>query len=69
MNEGTLLSTLEVARHLALSDASIRRMLYRGEFPNAFKAGRAWKIPETDLEAYVENQKRERRTATSTSES
>lgn len=70
MIEGDLLSTQEVASRLAISDRTVQRMIQRGEFPNAFRAGsRAWRIPETDLEAYVENQKRERRTATSNIES
>lgn len=69
MNEGILLSTQEVARQLAIHYSTVVRMLHCGEFPNAFKAGRAWKIPQADLKAYVENQKRERQAATSTSES
>lgn len=68
MGEGALLSTQEVGGRLALDDSTIRRMLYKGEFPNAFKAGRAWKIPESDLEAYIEEKRRERRAAASTSE-
>ena len=66
MTEGALLSVLEVARRFAVDDSTIRRMLYRGEFPNAFKAGRVWRIPETDVEAYLEKW-RERQAAASIS--
>lgn len=69
MNEGSLLSTQEVARQLIIHESTVARMIHRGEFPNAFKAGRAWRIPKADLEAYVENQKRERQAAASTVES
>lgn len=69
MFEGDLLSAQEVARRLAIHNSTVRRMIDRGDFPNAFKAGRDWRIPEDDLEAYVENQKRERRAVTSTLES
>lgn len=67
--EGVLLSSQEVARQLAVHESTVVRLLHRGEFPNAFKVGRAWKIPQTDLEAYVEKQWRERQAATSTLES
>jgi excisionase family DNA binding protein len=67
--EGTLLSAQEVASQLRVSDRAVLDMIYRDDFPNAFKAGRAWRIPESDLEEYVEKQRRERRAAASTSES
>lgn len=69
MVEGVLLSAKEVARRLAVHDSTILRLLYRGEFPSAFKVGRVWKIPQADVEAYVEKQWRERQAATSTVES
>ena len=69
MAEGVLLSAQEVARRLAVDDSTVRRMLRQGYFPNAFKLSRAWRIPQADLEAYVQEQRRERQAATSTLES
>ena len=69
MTEGVLLSVLEVARRFDVDDSTVRRLLYHGQFPNAFKVGRLWKIPETDVEEYVEKQRRERQAVTSTVES
>ena len=68
--EGVLLSTRKVASQLALSERTVLRMIRRGDFPGAFRAGgRAWRIPEADLEAYVEKQQRERQAAAPTLES
>lgn len=67
--ESSLLSTQEVAGQLRLSARGVIKLIHRGTFPNAFKAGRAWRIPESDLEEYVEKQRRERRAAASTVES
>lgn len=69
MVESVLLSIPEVARRFDVHESTVRRMLYRGELPGAFKIGRIWKVPETELEAYVERQRRECQGATSTSES
>lgn len=67
--EGVLLSCKEVAAKLAVDERTVRRMAGRGDFPHAFKAGRAWKIPQADVEEFVKKQWRERQAAASTSES
>lgn len=67
--EGVLLSAQEVATQLRINDRTVLRLIERGHFPDAFKAGRAWRIPEADLKAYVEEQKRERQAAAPTPES
>ena len=64
-----VLSTQEVASELRISERSVLNLIGRNEFPNAFKAGRAWRISESDLEAYVDKQKRERQVAASAVES
>ena len=67
MAEGGLLSVEEVASRFDVDGSTIRRALYRNEFPNAFKIGRLWKIPEADLREFVkkQTQKRERQVAAS----
>ena len=67
--EGVLLSAQEVAKRLRVSDRTVLNLIDRDEFPNAFQAGRAWRISESDLEAYVEKKKRERQVAASAVES
>lgn len=69
MIEGVLLSTQEVARQLAVHDSTIRRMLQHGHFPAALKVGGVWKVPQADVDAYVEEQRRERQVAASAVES
>lgn len=67
--EGVLLSVEEVASRFDVDGSTIRRALYRNDFPNAFKIGRLWKIPEADLKVFVEKQKRKRQVAASAVES
>lgn len=66
-NEGGLLSAQEVAKQLRIADRTVLNLIQRGKFPNAFQVGRVWRIPQADLKAYVEKQRRERRAVTSTS--
>jgi excisionase family DNA binding protein len=49
--------TEEVAKKLAITKRSVQRMCKRGDFPNAWKAGRSWRIPKSDLTKYVDAQK------------
>jgi excisionase family DNA binding protein len=50
------LTAAEVAARLGVHSRTVRRLIERGEFPNAFRLGEAVKapyvIPEPDLIAY-----------------
>jgi excisionase family DNA binding protein len=53
----------ELAQQLRVSNETARRLLEAGEFPNAFKLastgksrGSRWRIPTTDVEAFIARQ-------------
>ena len=62
--EERLLSVNEIAEKLRVNGSTIRRMIYQGEFPNAFKLERRWRIPEKDLRDFIEMKRRERQNIT-----
>ena len=43
-----VLSTWETSRCLGVYASTVRRLIYRGRFPGAFKVGRVWRIPKAD---------------------
>lgn len=43
----------EVADKLRLHRKVVSRMVARGDFPGAFKAGRDWRIPQSSVDAYI----------------
>lgn len=47
----------EVARRLGVSLRQVYRLIHRGELPQAVKVGRAARMPESELAAYVERLK------------
>jgi len=52
------LTTAQVAQRLSTTDRTIRRMIKEKRI-KAFRLGeRQWRIEESDLEAYIEKQKR-----------
>lgn len=56
------LKTTEVAKRLGLSEDTIRRLCSDGYFPNAWRLGgksTQWRIPETDVDAFIERKKRQ----------
>lgn len=53
MEKERLYTVTELARQFGVSVVSVRRMIYRGEFPGAFKFGRAWRVPAADVDRYV----------------
>jgi excisionase family DNA binding protein len=48
---GRPLTVADVASALGVSAASIYGALGRGEFPHAYRVGKLWRIPESDVEA------------------
>ena len=57
-------TTTEAAARLNLSPNSMRAYLGKGAFPNAFKFGRDWKIPEGDLKNFEEHRRKRGRPVT-----
>lgn len=56
MRKGELLSAVSAASHLQVHRRTILRFIRRGYFPNAFKAGQAWRIPKADIEEWERQQ-------------
>jgi excisionase family DNA binding protein len=52
-----LLTFREVALRIGVSVREIYRLIHRGELPGAVKIGRAARIPESEVVAYIENLK------------
>jgi len=51
-----LLSTREVAKRLGLKRYDdVNTMIKKGEFPNAFKIGKEWRIPIKDIDIHELN--------------
>jgi excisionase family DNA binding protein len=52
---------LDLKRTLSVSMPTVRKLLERGEFPGAFKLsdgpGAQWRIPKTDIEAFIERRR------------
>ena len=57
-------TTTEAAEILNLSPSSLRVYLGDGEFPNARKEGRDWKIPEPDLNDFKSRRRKRGRPVT-----
>lgn len=47
----------ELAGHLKLHRNTMSKLINRGEFPNAFRIERDWRIPVSDVEAWIERQR------------
>ena len=47
----------EVSRRLGVSLRQVYRLIHRGELPQAVKVGRAARMPESELSAYVDKLK------------
>jgi excisionase family DNA binding protein len=56
----TLLTFAEAARRIGISVRQVYRLIHRGDLPPAVKVGRAARIPESEVAAYIENLKRRR---------
>ena len=44
----------ELAEELGSAQSTVRDWLNRGDFPGAYKLGRAWRIPRADVRAFIE---------------
>lgn len=46
----------ELAKILKVNSNTIARWINNGHFPNAFRAGKSWRIPRIDVENYIRQQ-------------
>jgi excisionase family DNA binding protein len=56
LNAAALAKRLDVHKNTAL------KLLDQGEFPNAYRITRDWRIPESDITAYIERRRQAART-------
>ena len=49
-----VMTVVEIANKLKVKENTVSRWCKEGKFANAFRAGRAWRIPKSDVEAYIE---------------
>jgi excisionase family DNA binding protein len=49
------LTTTEVAARINLSTGAVRGLINGGQFPNAYKDGHIWRIPKSDVDAWLVN--------------
>jgi excisionase family DNA binding protein len=54
---GTLLNAKQVQERLGISESTFLRLLKRKEL-KGFKVGREWRFEESDINAYIERQRR-----------
>jgi len=47
------LSTREVSERLAVHVNTLRKLLTAGAFPGAFRLGKDFRIPESDVDAFI----------------
>ena len=47
------LTGAQVCEHLCIHPNTLSRLIRDNEFPNCFRLIRGWRIPETDLKAYI----------------
>jgi excisionase family DNA binding protein len=57
MTETSFLNLEQVAKILGVSERTVLRLLEKKEI-KGFKVGRAWRFEHSDVEAYVEQQRR-----------
>lgn len=57
MTETAFLNLEQVAKILGVSERTVLRLLDKKEI-KGFKVGRAWRFEHSDIEAYVERQRR-----------
>lgn len=51
------LTVEQLAAELGRSPSTVRGWRLAGEFPNAYQLGREWRIPRSDVRAYLDRQK------------
>jgi excisionase family DNA binding protein len=60
--EPTYINALALAKRLCVHKNTALELIDRGEFPNAFRIQRDWRIPESDIAAYIERRRQAART-------
>jgi excisionase family DNA binding protein len=58
MTTKVLMTLKEAAEELLVSETTIRRLVAAREFPHSARVGRQIRIPRSDLEAYLERQRK-----------
>lgn len=48
-----IMTTKEVADKLKIESGTVSKWCLEKKFPNAFRAGRNWRIPRADVEAFI----------------
>lgn len=48
-----VMTVTEIANKLKVSVNTVGRWCAEGRFPHAYKAGRPWRVPRTDVETYL----------------
>ena len=48
-----MLTISDVAKKLVVHPKTAERFARKGYFPNAAKVGRGWRVPETDVDDYL----------------
>lgn len=51
------LSTAEVGQKLGISTETVRNMIANGDFPNAYRLTRVFRVPFGDLRRYTEKRR------------
>ena len=54
-----IITPTELADEWRVSHPSILARIREGAFPNAFQVGAVWRIPRSDVEAYLEKQRKQ----------
>jgi len=54
MTESDVLYTRQdIEKRLRLKREAVTKMIVRRDFPNAVKLGKAWRVPKSDVDAYL----------------
>lgn len=48
----------ELVDRLGLHRNTVQNLIREGAFPGAFKIGRTWRVPQSDVEAYLDRQRK-----------
>jgi excisionase family DNA binding protein len=63
-NSNDTLTTADLGKRLRVHRNTVNRLLRENAFPNAYRICRRWRVPETDVLAFISTQQqKERKTA------
>lgn len=51
------LTSLEAAEQLRCSARSVTRYLTQGKFPHAWRTDRKWRVPQSDVDAFMRDRR------------